>query len=43
MDFTKQEMQAIESAASKNDDFLLELNELELAHVGGGSGAVSLG
>jgi hypothetical protein len=39
----KQELQAIESAVNASNDVVVELNDLELAVIGGGSGAVSLG
>jgi hypothetical protein len=43
MDFAKQEIQAVESVATKLYEAVIELDELELATIGGGSGAVSLG
>ena len=44
MEFAKQEMQAVVYAAHEGSEGgLLELNDLELATVGGGTGAVSLG
>ena len=43
MEFDKEEIQAVACAAIEGSEGVLELNDLELATVGGGTGAVSLG
>lgn len=43
MEFAKAEIAALEQIDQRDKEKLCDLNELELALVGGGTGAVSLG
>ena len=43
MEFTKPEIAAVREAVAGGKDHLVELNELELALVGGGTGDVQFG
>ena len=43
MEMTKVEISAVRDVASKVEDAVIELNELELLMVGGGTGDIHLG
>ena len=41
MDYAKKEVEAIEQAAEQAKQDVLELNDLQLSHVGGGVGEIT--
>jgi len=43
MDFAKPEMSAVREVSEKANEVVVELNELELEMIGGGTGDVHLG
>jgi hypothetical protein len=43
MEFARLEISAVRDVASKNEEAVVELNDLELTLIGGGTGDVQLG